>query len=50
MEVFKNIYSDDDRIHNYLKSFETEILEMQKYFYEKIKNILKRDIIILEKI
>ena len=34
---FKNIYSDDDRIHDYLKLFETEILEIQKYFYEKDK-------------
>ena len=24
-------------IHNYLKAFETEILEIQKYFYEKDK-------------
>ena len=30
---FKNIYADDDRIHNYLKSFEFEILEIQKYYY-----------------
>ena len=34
---FKNIYSDDNELHNYLKSFETEILEIQKYFYEKDK-------------
>ena len=30
---FKNIYSDNNRINNYLKLFEKEILEIQKYYY-----------------
>ena len=32
---FKNIYSEDSKINNYLKLFETEIIKNQKYF-EKI--------------
>ena len=29
---FKDIYSDDNRINNYLKLLEKEIVEKQKYF------------------
>ena len=36
---FKNIYSNDDRIHNYLKSFEFEILEIQKLFSIKYNQL-----------
>ena len=46
---FKNIYSEDSKINNYLKLFETEIIKIQKYFYLKIKDILKKFIIILER-
>ena len=34
---FKNSYSDDNRINNYLKLLEKEIIEIQKYFYAKDK-------------
>ena len=34
---FKNSYSDDNRINNYLKLLEREIIEIQKYFYVKDK-------------
>ena len=29
---FKNLYSDDNRINNYLKLLEKEIMEIQKFF------------------
>ena len=32
---FKDKYSDDNRINNYLKLLEKEIIEIQKYFYTK---------------
>ena len=34
---FKDIYSDDNRINNYLKLLENEIIKIQKYFYSKDK-------------
>ena len=34
---FKNVYSNDNRINNYLKLLEKEIIEIQKYFYVKDK-------------
>ena len=34
---FKDKYSDDNRIDNYLKLLKKEIIEIQKYFYEKDK-------------
>ena len=34
---FKEKYSDDNRINNYLKLLEKEIIEIQKYFYSKDK-------------
>ena len=34
---FKNSYSDDNRINNYLKLLEKEIIGIQKYFYLKDK-------------
>ena len=33
----KDSYSDDNRINNYLKLLEKEIIEIQKYFYSKDK-------------
>ena len=34
---FKDKYSDDNRINNYLKLLEKEIVTIQKYFYTKDK-------------
>ena len=39
---FKERYSEDDRINNYLNLFEKEILKIQKVFYEKDKRYLKK--------
>ena len=39
---FKNSYSDDNRINNYLKLLEKEIIEIQKYFYEKDKRYFEK--------
>ena len=40
---FKNIYSNDNRINNYLKLLEKEIIEIQKYFYEKDKRYFEKE-------
>ena len=40
---FKNIYSEDIKINNYLKLLETEIIKIQKYFYLKDKRYLEKD-------
>ena len=40
---FKDIYSDDTRINNYLKLLEKEIVEIQKYFYLKDKRYFEED-------
>ena len=40
---FKDIYSDDNRINNYLKLLEKEIIEIQKYFYLKDKRYFEND-------
>ena len=40
---FKDIYSDDNRINNYLKLLEKEIIKIQKYFYTKDKRCFERD-------
>ena len=40
---FKNSYSDDNRINNYLKLLEKEIVEIQKYFYTKDKRYFEKD-------
>ena len=39
---FKDKYSDDNRIDNYLKLFEKEIIEIQKYFYSKDKRYFEK--------
>ena len=39
---FKEKYSDDNRINNYLNLFEKEILKIQKIFYEKDKRYLEK--------
>ena len=39
---FKEKYSDDNRINNYLNLLEKEIIEIQKYFYEKDKRFFKK--------
>ena len=39
---FKKIYSEDIKINNYLKLFEKEIIEIQKYFYVKDKRYFEK--------
>ena len=39
---FEDKYSDDNRINNYLKLLEKEIVEMQKYFYTKDKRYFEK--------
>ena len=39
---FKEKYSDDNRINNYLKLLEIEIMEIQKYFYSKDKQYFEK--------
>ena len=39
---FKDKYSDDNRINNYLKLLEKEIVEIQKYFYTKDKRYFEK--------
>ena len=39
---FKDKYSDDNRINNYLKLLEKEIIEIQKYFYAKDKRYFEK--------
>ena len=40
---FKDIYSEDSKINNYLKLLETEIIKIQKYLYSKDKRYLEKD-------
>ena len=40
---FKDIYWDDNRINNYLKLLEKEIIEIQKYFYLKDKRYFEKN-------
>ena len=40
---FKDSYSDDNRINNYLKSLEKEIIEIEKYSYLKDKKYFEKD-------
>ena len=40
---FKNVYSEDSTINNYLKLLENEIIKIQKYFYSKDKRYLEKD-------
>ena len=39
---FKNVYSKDNRINNYLKLLEKEIMHIQKYFYQKDKRYFEK--------
>ena len=39
---FKDVHSNDNRINNYLKLLEKEIIEIQKYFYLKDKRYFKK--------
>ena len=39
---FKDKYSNDNRINNYLKLLEKEIIEIQKYFYVKDKRYFEK--------
>ena len=39
---FKDKYSDDNRINNYLKLLRKEIIEIQKYFYTKDKRYFEK--------
>ena len=41
---FKDKYSDDNRINNYLKLFEKEIIEIQKYFYSIDKRYFEKGV------
>ena len=47
---FKEKYSDDNRINNYLNLLEKEIVKIQKFFMKKIKDILKKLLITWEKL
>ena len=40
---FKDVYSEDSVINNYLKLLETEIIKIQKYFYVKDKRYFEKD-------
>ena len=40
---FKNSYSDDNRINNYLKLLEKEIIEIQNYYYLYDKRYFEKD-------
>ena len=40
---FKDIYSEDSKINNYLKFLENEVIKIQKYFYLKDKRYLEKD-------
>ena len=40
---FKDKYSDDNRIYNYLKLLEKEIIEIQKFFYLKDRRYFEKD-------
>ena len=40
---FKDVYSEDIKINNYLKLLETEIIKIQKCFYLKDKRYLEKD-------
>ena len=40
---FKDVYSNNNRINNYLKLLEKEIIEIQKYFYLKDKRYFEKD-------
>ena len=46
---FKDKYSDDDRINNYLKLLEKEIIEIQRYFYVKDKRYFEKGFNYLKK-
>ena len=39
---FKDEYSEDNRINNYLKLLEKEIMKIQEYFYSKDKRYFER--------
>ena len=43
---FKDKYSDDNRINNYLKLLENEIVKYKNVFIQKINDILKKHLII----
>ena len=40
---FKDVYSKDTKINNYLKLLENEVIKMQKYFYSKDKRYFEKD-------
>ena len=46
---FKDKYSDDARINNYLKLLEKEIVKIQEYFYSKDKRYFEKKTIIIWK-
>ena len=39
---FKNIYSKDNKINNYLKLLEKEVIKIQEYFYSKDKRYFEK--------
>ena len=46
---FKNVYSKDHKINNYLKLLENEVVKIQEYFYSKDKRYFEKVIIIWTK-
>ena len=40
---FKNVYSKDSKINNYLKLLENEVIKIQKYFYLKDKRYFEKN-------
>ena len=48
-EGFKDVYSKDSKINNYLKLLENEAIKIQKYFYSKDKRYFDKDYIHLGK-
>ena len=50
VDGFKDIYSKDVKINNYLKLLKNEVIKIQKYFYSKDKRFFEKIIIIWEKI
>ena len=39
---FKDLYSEDTRINNYLKLLEKEVIKIQEYFYSKDKRYFEK--------
>ena len=44
---FKDVYSKNLKINNYLKLLENEVIKVQEYFYSKDKRYFEKKIIII---